>query len=123
MKTSKNHNDLFTGILDMNGVPILKGSKIKIHHPYTRQGGCVIWKEGNYCCSESNYNIFAWRKNIEVLESKIESLFHKEDMEKTMEYFERVEFGVLTPVELRQIFKKAFRLGYESAIEHNTKSI
>jgi hypothetical protein len=116
MNVSKDHNDQFTGILDMNGTPILKGSNIKIHERLTKSGH-VIWHNGNYICSVSNYNIYAWRKSIEVLDSQTEPLFRKDTMEDRMEKFERRVLTFMNTLEERKIFREAFKLGYESHIE------
>ena len=108
----------------MNGVPILKNSTIRVHDnnwDKKEKIGKVIWKNGSYVCSGTSceYNIFAWRKNIEVIDKKYSSKFEElhDEYEELASKFERTEFGVLTPFEHRNIFRKAFRLGWESRIE------
>lgn len=123
MKNSKSHHDIHTGILDMNGVPILKDSMIRIHDKdfsKTEKIGKVQWKNGSYVCKGTSceYNVYSWRKSIEVLDPVHPSKFPTFDELEDLSYkFERGEFGILTPSEHRSIFRKAFKLGYESKIE------
>lgn len=120
---SKSHHDPYTGILDMNGVPIMKNCTVRIHDPgwsKKEKIGKVTWKQGSYVLKGKNvseYNIFAWRRNVEVIEPKSLSKYDDTEFEDLCSRFEREEFEILTPIEHRKIFRKAFRLGWESRIE------
>ena len=122
---SKSHLDKYTGILDMNGAPILKNSTIRIHDKgwgsENYYEAKVKWKQGSYVAmgkGVSQYNIYAWRKKIEVIDpSKTSSKFDDTEFEDLCSRFEREEFNIITPIEHRKIFRKAFRYGWESRIE------
>jgi hypothetical protein len=120
---SKSHHDPYTGILDMNGIPIMKNCTVRIHDAgWSRreQIGKVKWKQGSYVLKGkdvSEYNIFAWRKKVEVIEPKSLSKYDDNEFEELYYKFEQREFKIMTPHEHRQIFRKAFRLGWESKIE------
>jgi len=119
---SKSHHDIHTGILDKHGIPILKDSMIRVHdHGWSKEEkiGKVKWKQGSYVCKGTSceYNVYAWRKKIEVINPVHPTKFDDDEFEELCDRFERGEFNILTPIEHRQIFKKGFRLGWESRVE------
>jgi hypothetical protein len=118
------HNNNITGILDMNGVLILNGCKVKVHDTHFWKSkdnedniGVVIWKQGNYIVEGTYcpYNVYAWRKHIEVIDSNGESRFDLLTMEEAWEEF-RKTLSILT-TDFTQI-KKAFKYAWESSREN-----
>jgi hypothetical protein len=127
LKKSTSHNDIFTGILDKNGFPILKTSLIQITDSKKDILGKVVWKNGSYVFRPIDlkknkyyceYNIYAWRKSIVVVNSESNSFFHEANMQESLEFWERKELTFTTSIEERKIFRRAFQLGYESVIEN-----
>lgn len=119
---STSHRSVFTGILDMNGNRIYNGSKVHVHdHPeiYKKNDGIVIWRKGNYEVKGTyhQYNVYAWRKNIEVLIPKAtKPYFHKENMEDEWESFSRT----LSIMEKsRAEIKRAFIYAWTSKVQHS----
>ena len=129
METSTSHKDVNTGILDKNGCPIMKTSVIKVTDTYKNQEvlGKVVWKNGSYVFKPldlkknkyySEYNIYAWRKSIEVVDSDGNCFFDEKSMEEAMERWGRKELTFMTPTEERKKFFEGFELGYKARIEH-----
>ncbi len=120
---STSHKSVFTGILDMNGNKIYNGSEVVVHenntfHPTNK--GKVVWKEGGYQIKGTwcKYDVYAWRKSIEVVTPKTKPLFIMEDMDSAWEDFSRT-LGILE--KSRAEIKRAFKYAYETAIENNLK--
>ncbi len=116
---STSHKSVFTGIVDMNGNKIYNGSKVKVHdNPIHKTNqGIVVWKKGNYQVQGAafDYNIYAWRKSIEVLIPKaVKPIFHKETIESEWETFSRT-LGIME--KSREEIKRAFKYAWESAKE------
>ena len=121
---STSHKSIFTGILDMNGNKIFNSSEIYVHDRvesdmYKKNNkGKVGWKEGSYVVSGGRcegYNIYAWRKKIEVINPKTKPLFVKEDFDSSWQTFSRT-LGITEPS--RKEIKRAFKYAYEAAIEN-----
>jgi hypothetical protein len=122
---STSHKSVFTGILDMNGNKIFNNSMLYVHDrvyndPYKNKNtGKVAWCKGSYIVSGGNcngYNVFAWRKNIEVIGPKTKPLFIKEDLDSAWETFRRT-LSIHEPS--RREIERAFKYAYESKIENN----
>jgi hypothetical protein len=116
---SKSHLDKFTGIYDMNGVPICNGDKVRIHDTdlgkFKKEPiiGTVIWKNGNYQFKGNvgfNYNIYAWRHNVEVLETDRESIYATSDLDEMLDEWEHKNLTFL--ITDRAIIRKAFKDAY-----------
>lgn len=122
---SKSHLDKFTGIYGMNGVPICNGDKVRVHDTDAAKFknepivGTVIWKDGNYQFKGNHwckYNIYAWRKHIEVLETDRESVYKTSTLDELLEVWEskNLNFTVTDKVNIRKAFRDAFLMGQES---------
>lgn len=119
---SNSHKDLFIGILDKNGVAILKTSKIKVTDSRDEHIGGVIWKNGSYLFQGDEktycaYNIYAWRRNIEVIDNNAEPLFNIPEMQEELKTWEYKKLTFMQVGEVRLKFREGFELGYKSAIE------
>jgi hypothetical protein len=69
---SSSHLSVYTGIDDMDGKPIHRGSKVEvIDSPSIHKNnvGTVVWGKGNYYVEGTwcAYNVYAWRNSIRVL--------------------------------------------------------
>jgi len=125
---STSHKSVFTGILDMNGNRIFNSSELYVHYKglgsdiYKNENkGKVAWKAGSYVVSGGNccgYNIYAWRRSIEVTNIKNKQLFIKEDFESSWQTFSKT-IGITEPS--RKEIKRAFKYAYEAQIENNLK--
>lgn len=122
---SSSHKSVFTGILDMNGNKIFNNSELYVHYatekdPYKKNNrGKVAWKKGSYVVSGGNcndYNIYGWRKSIEVLNVRTKPLFIREDFESSWQTFSRT-LGITEPS--RKEIRRAFKYAYEASIENN----
>jgi hypothetical protein len=122
---STSHKSVFTGILDMNGNKIFNNSEVYVHKDiltkaiYKTNKGKVAWKKGSYVVSGGEcdgYNIYAWRKSIEVLSVKTKPLFLKENLESSWNDFSRT-LSITQPS--RSEIKRAFKYAYEAKIENN----
>ncbi len=122
---SKSHLDKFTGIYDMNGVPICNGDKVRVHDTdlgkFKKEPiiGTIIWKNGNYQFKGNagfNYNIYAWKESIEVLETDRESVYETSTLDELLEEWEskNLNFLIHDRVNIRKAFRDAFILGQES---------
>ena len=114
---SNSHLDSFTGIYDMNGKPICNGDTIRVHDndAFKKEPivGTVIWKNGNYQFKGNHwceYNIYAWRKSVEVLESGRESVYTGSTIDELLEKWEskNLNFTITDRVLLRKAFKDGF---------------
>lgn len=125
---SKSHKSIFTGILDMNGNKIFNSSELYVHDRVSERDiykknnkAKIAWKQGNYVVKGGNcdgYNVYAWRKSIEVLNVKTKPLFIREDFESSWHTFS----GTLAITEKsREEIKRAFKYAYEAKIENNLK--
>jgi hypothetical protein len=112
---SNSHLDKFTGIYDMNGKPICNGDKIRVHDNDAmkfKKGpivGTVIWKNGNYQFKGNHwceYNIYAWRKSVEVLESGRESVYENSTIDEWES--KNLNFTITDRVLIRKAFKDGF---------------
>ena len=121
---STSHLDKFTGIYDMNGKPICNGDKVTVHdnaaNKFKKEPiiGTVIWKNGSYIFNGNywcNYNIYAWRKSIEVLESNRESIYKNSNIDELLETWEseNLNFLITDRILIRKAFKEAFNLAQE----------
>lgn len=122
---SKHHKDKFTGIHDRNGVPINNGDDVLVHHYNTYpkyQYKCkVIYKHGWVLKgkeSEGNgYDVYAWRKAIEVVKSDNPSIFELKSFEDIKRKWFRVNVSFMVAGEQRKLvekcFEEAFKLGQE----------
>jgi len=115
---SKSHMDKFTGIYDMNGVPICNGDKIRVHdvsaYNFKKDSivGTVVWKNGSYSFKGNHwceYNIYAWKKSIEVLETDREPVYSKSDIDEMLETWESKNLNFT--ITDRVLIRKAFRDG------------
>jgi hypothetical protein len=122
---SISHKSSFIGILDMNGNKIFNNSELYVHDRtegdiYKKNcRGSVAWRKGSYIVSGGNcdgYNIYAWRKSIEVLNVRTKPLFIKEDFLSSWEDFSR-SLSVMEPN--KDAIKRAFKYAYEARIENN----
>jgi len=89
---SKSHLDKFTGIYDMNGVPICNGDTICVYEKSTYNHTnlrVVAWKNGSYYAKDCHceYNIYAWRKSIEVMDSPLPSIYEVNSTDEEIEAF------------------------------------
>ena len=129
---SQSHKSTFIGIYDMNGIPICNGDRIRVHDKATMKKddivGTVIWKngsyefEGNHWCK---YNIYAWRKSIEVLESGRTPIYDLPTMKEALDDFEHRNFRLIADKDellkhYRLLIKKAFEEAYKMGLEHKT---
>ncbi|MBK7438995.1 MAG: hypothetical protein IPI77_20195 [Saprospiraceae bacterium] len=124
---SVSHKSSFIGILDMNGNKIFNNSELYVHDRTERDmykmnsRGKVAWCKGSYIVSGGNcngYNIYAWRKKIEVLNVRTKPIFIREDFESSWQTFSRT-LGITEPS--RKEIKRAFKYAYEAKIENNLK--
>jgi hypothetical protein len=111
---SNSHLDSFTGIYDMNGVPICNGDTIRVYDSGKEPIiGTVIWKNGSYVFSGSHwceYNIYAWRDEIEVLETDREPVFESSTIDDLLEKWESKNLNFM--ITDRVLIRKAFRDGF-----------
>jgi hypothetical protein len=119
---STSHRNIFTGILDKEGNKIYNGSKVQVHdNPIHKNNkGIVIWKNGNYQVKGAalDYNVYAWRKKIEVVIPKTKPYFYKNTFEEEWDAFSRT----LSIMEKsRDEIKRAFKYAWEVAIESRIK--
>jgi hypothetical protein len=129
MKTkmeSNSHSDKFIGIYDMNGKPICNGDKIRVHDndavKFKKEPivGTVIWKNGNYQFKGNHwceYNIYAWRKSVEVLESSRESVYESSTIDELLEKWEMKNLNFT--ITDRVLIRKAFRDGLIEGVTSN----
>lgn len=127
---SKSHNDLYTGILDRKGQPIYKNSTIAIYDNYreiNRENnpyiGKIVWKDGNYSFKSKgvlSYNIYAWRKKLEVVNSDGPILFHELTIQEELDIYRFKEVPIIIkPEQVYKCINEAFIAGYKKAIERN----
>jgi hypothetical protein len=125
---SNSHLDKFTGIYDMNGKPICNGDTIRVHDTdvvkFKKEPivGTVIWKNGNYQFKGNHwceYNIYAWRKSVEVLETDRESVFESSTIDELLEKWESRNLNFM--ITDRVLIRKAFRDGFTSSCNSATK--
>ena len=124
---STSHKSKFIGILDMNGNKIFNNSELYVHDRTferdvykTNNKGRVVWKRGNYVVNGGTcdrYNIYAWRKSIEVLNTKGKPLFIREYFESLWQEFSRT-LAITEPSrkEIRRAFKYAYECKQEETI-------
>ena len=134
MVKSESHLDKFTGIYDKNGVPIYNGDNVLVHHyntypkhPYKCK---VIWKHGWVLKAEkehegSNYDVYAWRKAIEVLNTNNKSIYELNSYQEIKDkwFFKNVNFMITGEQRklLHKCFEEAFKLGQEQ-LKQNEKT-
>jgi len=123
---SNSHLDKFIGIYDMNGKPICNGDKIRVHDndavKFKKEPivGTVIWKNGNYQFKGNHwceYNIYAWRKSVEVLESSRESVYESSTIDELLEKWEMKNLNFT--ITDRVLIRKAFRDGLIEGVTSN----
>lgn len=118
-----------TGILDINGVMISNGDDVLVHHyntypkhPYKCK---VIWKHGWKLKADKKgdghgYDVYAWRKSIEVVKTDNESLFDFSSYEELKDkWFQKnAPFSIIGEERkrLHQCFEEAFKLGQEQIL-------
>lgn len=116
---SKSHLNVFTGIFDMKGNPINNGSTIQVHDTGAKLRGDVpiigkvIWKNGSYQFKGNhwcNYNIYAWRKNIEVIDTESTPVFESNTLDELYEEWSRKNMTFLTKE--RKLIEKAYKDGF-----------
>ena len=122
---SISHKSSFIGILDMNGNKIFNNSELYVHDRteddiYKKNNrGRVAWCRGNYIVSGGKcdgYNIYAWRKKIEVLNVRTKPLFIREDFLSSWDRYSKTLF-IMNPN--RDEIKRAFKYAYEARIEND----
>ena len=123
---STSHKSVFIGILDMNGNKIFNNSELYVHDRligydmYKKDNRAkVAWKHENYIVSGGScdgYNIYAWRKSIEVMNVRTKPLFIREDFESSWQVFSRT---LVISEPSRKEIKRAFQYAYEAKIENN----
>jgi hypothetical protein len=121
----KSHRDKFTGIYDRNGVPINNGDDVLVHHyntypkhPYRCK---VIYKHGWELKgkeSEGNgYDVYAWRKAIEVVGTDNPSVFELKTYQEIKDKWFGKNVSFMISGEERKLlhkcFEEAFKLGQE----------
>lgn len=121
-----NHKDKYTGILDRNGVKINNGDDVLVYHhntypkhPYKCK---VIYKHGWKLKGIEKYegdgfDVYAWRKSIEVVKTNNESIFEINSFEELKDKWFQSNIGFTIAGEERKLFHKcfedAFKLGQE----------
>lgn len=127
------HTDKNTGILDMNGIYINNGDNVIVFHgntyPKTPYNCKVIWKHGwklttnDKSGNGDNYDVYAWRKSIQVVNSNNRSEFQTYNLKQLKDKWMQKNIGVNISTEERkrllQCFEDAFRLGQEELIYMN----
>lgn len=107
---SNSHLDKFTSIHDMNGVPICNGDTIRVYDSGEEPIiGTVIWKNGSYVFDGTHwceYNIYAWRDKIEVLETDRPSIYKESTINELLESWESKNLNFLLTD--RKLIRKAF---------------
>lgn len=126
---STTHKSVFTGILDMNGNKIYNNSELYVHDRNDSDfykvefKGKIAWSKGAYIVSGGScdgYNVYAWRKKIEVLNRVGKPLYIREDLLTSWNKFSRT-LGITEPS--RKEIYRAFKYAYEAQIENNLKTI
>lgn len=128
---SKSHKDKFTGIYDKNGIPICNGDDVLVHHYNTypkHPFKCtVIWKHGWELRGKEGdgYDVYAWRKTLEVLNTNKESIFELKKFEELKsKWFNKNVTFLVTGDErklLHKCFDEAFKIGQELKQEQYDK--
>lgn len=122
---SNSHRDKFTGIYDRNGIPINNGDDILVYHqnshpkhPYKCK---VIWKHGWVLKGKeskgNNYDVYSWRKSIEVAKTDNKSIFELKSFEDIKQRWFSGNVSFMVTGEQRRLvekcFEEAFKLGQE----------
>jgi len=122
---SNSHLDKFTSIHDMNGVPICNGDTIRVYDSGKEPIiGTVIWKNGSYVFDGTHwceYNIYAWRDKIEVLETDRPSIYKESTINELLESWERKNLNFLLTD--RKLIRKAFIDGANATYELSSSSV
>lgn len=130
------HKESFTGIYDKNGKMICNGDEVTVvdYNSYYKKPfpAIVVYKYGWKLKAVlnglgENYDLYAWRNNIEVKNTNRESIYILYTMEELKaQYmrhmptiFEKYEFYNL----LNETFEKAFKLGQELLIQKQNEHI
>jgi hypothetical protein len=123
------HKNKYTGILDMKGVPINNGDEVLVHDhnsfskkPYRCK---VVYKHGwkldsiaeNRETNGQGFDVYCWRKSIEVVGTGNISVFLTESYDELKEdWFHRNVNWTITGEQrilLHKCFKEAYELGQE----------
>lgn len=127
---SKHHKDKFTGIYDRNGVPINNGDDVLVHHynthPKTPYKCKVVYKHGWVLKGKegygNNYDVYAWRKAIEVVKSDNQSIFELKSYQEIKDKWFSKNVSFMIAGEQRKLlnrcFEEAFKLGQELKQEY-----
>lgn len=117
------HKDKFTGIYDRNGIPIDNGDDVLVYHhnTYPKQPyKCkVIYKHGWKLKGNEGdgYDVYAWRKNIEVVNTNNESIFELNSFQEIKDkwFSKNAPFSISGEPRklLHKCFEEAFKLGQE----------
>lgn len=123
---SKSHKSRFTGIFDMDGKRIYNGDKIQVHDNNTFNKdkiiGTVVWRNGSYEFKGNHwckYNIYAWRKSIQILQKGRKSVYELSDFDDLWQKWEAGNLNIKTEERplIKKAFEDAFRMGQEIIME------
>jgi hypothetical protein len=124
------HKNKFTGILDKNGVKINNADTVLVYHhnsyPKHPYNCTVVYKHGWKLKSNddskqgTDYDVYSWRKSIEVVSSNNESVFITKNFNELKEDWFHRNVSIMASREeiqlLYKCFEEAFLLGQEEII-------
>ena len=123
------HKNKDIGILDKNGVKIQNGDNVLVHHfnsfPKQPYKCTVVYKYGWKLKSDkgvegNDYDIYAWRKSIEVIKTDNISLYDFSNYTelKDVWFIKNAPFTIVGEQRLllKKCFEDAFKLGQEEVI-------